>query len=249
MLHWMAEVTRTFEIHRIPGNLSYNMQTVEAEDQQVVRTGGAGSGGGGSNTGVRATPQAGGSIFLQSGSGAGFWEHLSDTLQRLLARPAVRPPSSTGLPAPWWCAARREGVREAGRHIDALNAWLARQVLLEIQLVTVKMGADNTMGIDWQVVGQKAGSLNPTIASTFADDASRATGATLGTFGFVIDPGIKPGNDSPPSLGGRLADHPAGALGPGRDQRAQRAAAGGAERPGGAAPGAERPGRAGRAWT
>ena len=196
VLRWMAEVSRTFEIHRVPGNLSYNMQTVEADDQQVVRAGGSG---GGSNTGVRATPQGSGSIFLQSGGG--FWENLRDTLQGLLGGPQYQPviDRSTGTVMVRGPAGR---VRAAGRHIDALNAWLARQVLLEIQLVTVKMGADNTMGIDWRVVGQKAGSLNPSIASTFADDASRATGATLGTFGFVIDPRPKAGSTSPPSLGG-----------------------------------------------
>ena len=198
-LHWMAEVSRTFEIHRVPGNITYTMSTVQADDQQIVRTGGAGGGGGGSNTGVRATPKAGGNIVLQSSGG--FWDTLEETLRRLIDDPR-RPPiidRTTGTVVVRGPAGR---VREVGRHIEALNVWLARQVLLEIQLVTVKMSADRVMGIDWQVVGQKAGSLNPAITSTFTEDAQRAAGATLGTFGFAIDPSPKFGTDKPPSLGG-----------------------------------------------
>ena len=184
-LHWMAEVSRTFEIHRVPGNIAYTMSTVKSDDQQIVRTGG---GGGGSSTGVRATPEAGGNIILQSAGG--FWDTLDETLRRLIDDPGNPPiiDRTTGTVVVRGPAGR---VREAGRHIDALNAWLARQVLLEIQLVTVKMSADRVMGIDWKVVGQKAGSFNPAISSTFTEAAQRATGATLGTFGFAIDPGAK----------------------------------------------------------
>ena len=45
-LHWMAEVSRTFEVHRVPGDITYTMQTARSM-RQVVQAGGGGGGGSG----------------------------------------------------------------------------------------------------------------------------------------------------------------------------------------------------------
>ncbi len=191
-LHWMAEVTRTFEIHRIPGDLSWTMSTVEADRTATVQ---AGAGAGGSTGGVRATPRAGSEITLNSN--ASFWEGLESTLLRLLGdeNPGPIIDRSTGtvvLRGP----ARR--VREAGRYIDALNRWLGRQVLLEIQLVTVTLSDSQSAGIDWQLVYQavtdqgaaeRPGGVEPGGRSGFADALARASGIDAGSIGVEFGVG------------------------------------------------------------
>lgn len=165
-LHWMAEVTRTFEIHRVPGDLALSMETAQADDQQVVQSGGSGS-----SEGVRATPESSGSINLRVG--VGFWESLEDTLVRLLGvenAPIID--KTTGTVVAHGPADR---VRQAEQHIDRLNAWLGRQVLLEIQLVTVNLSDDRSMGIDWKLVGAASGA-NPVGSSTLADLSARSFG-------------------------------------------------------------------------
>lgn len=168
-LYWMQEVTRTFEIHRVPGEIAYSMNTVQTDNTQIIQAGGSGSSGG-----VRATPDAGGTISLNVAED--FWASLSITLRRILgedSEPIID--KSTGTVVVRGSAAR---VREAGRHIARLNAWLARQVLLEVQLVTVTLNDDRSAGIDWQLV-RTAASANPVGSSDLALASARAMGLGL----------------------------------------------------------------------
>lgn len=168
-LTWMAEITRTFEIHRVPGEITYSMNTVQADNTQIIQAGGSGSG-----SGVRATPDAGGNISLIVSED--FWATLSTTLRRILgedSEPIID--RATGTVVVRGNAAR---VREAGRHIAALNAWLARQVLLEVQLVTVTLNDNRSTGIDWQLV-RNAASANPVGSSDLATASARALGLGL----------------------------------------------------------------------
>ena len=168
-LYWMEEITRTFEIHRVPGEITYSMNTVQTDNTQIIQAGGAGTSGG-----VRATPEAGGNISLSVAED--FWASLSVTLARILgedSRPIID--RSTGTVVVNGSAAK---VRAAGRHIAALNAWLARQVLLEVQLVTVTLNDDRSAGIDWQLVRASA-SANPTGGSDLALASARALGLGL----------------------------------------------------------------------
>ena len=189
-LHWMAEVTRTFEIHRVPGDLSWSMSTVESDRSATVQAGAGG--GGGSSGGVRATPRAGSEITLNSN--ASFWQGLEQTLVRLLGadNPAPIIDHSTGT------VVVRGRVREAGGYIDALNRWLARQVLLEIQLVTVTLSDSQSTGIDWQLVYQavtdqgapeRPGSAEPAGGSGFADALARASGIDAASVGIEFGDG------------------------------------------------------------
>ena len=192
-LHWMAEVTRTFEIHRVPGDLSWTMSTVESDRSAAVQAGTGG--GGGSSGGVRATPRAGSEITLNSN--ASFWDGLEATLLRLLGadNPAPIIDHSTGTVVVRGPAGR---VREAGGYIDALNRWLARQVLLEIQLVTVTLSDSQSTGIDWQLVYQavtdqggpeRPGSAEPAGRSGFADALARASGIDAASVGIEFGDG------------------------------------------------------------
>ena len=168
-LYWMQEVTRTFEIHRVPGEIAYSMNTVQTDNTQIIQAGGSGSSGG-----VRATPDAGGTISLNVAED--FWASLSVTLRRILgedSEPIID--RSTGTVVVRGSAAR---VRDAGRHIARLNAWLARQVLLEVQLVTVSLNDDRSAGIDWQLV-RTAASANPVGSSDLGLASARAMGLGL----------------------------------------------------------------------
>ena len=168
-LYWMQEVTRTFEIHRVPGEIAYSMNTVQTDNTQIIQAGGSGSSGG-----VRATPDAGGTISLNVAED--FWASLSVTLRRILgedSEPIID--RSTGTVVVRGSAAR---VRDAGRHIARLNAWLARQVLLEVQLVTVSLNDDRSAGIDWQLV-RTAASANPVGTSDLGLASARAMGLGL----------------------------------------------------------------------
>ena len=191
-LHWMAEVTRTFEIHRVPGDLSWSMSTVESDQSATVQ---AGAGAGGSTGGVRATPQAGSEITLNSN--ASFWDGLEATLVPLMGDDNPRPiiDRSTGTVVVRGAAGR---VREAGRYIEALNRWLARQVLLEIQLVTVTLSDSQSSGIDWQLVYQavtdegepeRPGDVEPAGRSDFADALARASGIDAASVGIEFGEG------------------------------------------------------------
>ncbi|MCY3819999.1 MAG: hypothetical protein OXH52_11645 [Gammaproteobacteria bacterium] len=192
-LHWMAEVASTFEIHRVPGDLSWSMSTVESDRSATVQAGGGG--GGGSSGGVRATPRTGGEITLNSN--ASFWQGLEETLIRLLGveNPAPIIDRSTGTVVVRGPAGR---VREAGGYIGALNHWLARQVLLEIQLVTVTLSDSQSAGIDWQLVYQavtdqgspeRPGSVEPGGRSGFADALARASGMDAASVGIEFGDG------------------------------------------------------------
>ncbi len=191
-LRWMAEVTRTFEIHRVPGDLSWSMSTVESDRSATVQ---AGTGSGGASGGVRATPLAGSEITLNSN--ASFWDGLEETLVPLMGDENPEPiiDRSTGTVVVRGLAGR---VREAGRYIDALNRWLSRQVLLEIQLVTVTLSDSQSTGIDWQLVYQavtdageteRPGEAEPTGRSGFADALARATGIDAASVGVEFGEG------------------------------------------------------------
>ena len=144
-LHWMAEVARTFEVHRVPGDFAYTMQTSGASGQVVQ----AGSGGGASG-GVRAGPAAGGELNVTLGDD--FWENIGRVLSDLLG--PEHPPIIDRTTATVHVRGPAGLVRAAGRHIDAVNAWLARQVLLDVQVVTVSLADSNAFGIDWQIVNR-----------------------------------------------------------------------------------------------
>lgn len=191
-LHWMAEVTRTFEIHRVPGDVTWTMSTIESDRSATVQ---AGAGAGGSSGGVRATPRTGSEITLTSD--ASFWEGLRATLLSLMGDDNPEPiiDRSTGTVVIRGPAGR---VREAGRYIDALNGWLTRQVLLEIQLVTVTLSDSQSTGIDWQLVYQavtdqgvaeRPGEPEPAGRSGFADALARASGMDAASFGVEFGEG------------------------------------------------------------
>ena len=181
-LHWMAEVTKTLEIHRVPGELSMSMRTASGEEDQVVQAGGSGS-----SSGVRASPESSGSIDLRIGGG--FWESLEAMLGRILG--FDHPPIIDRSTGQVLVRGPARLVRAAEGYVDALNSWLARQVLLEIQVVTVTFSDDRSTGIDWRLVRTASGA-NPTGGSNFADLSARALGST------------------PASVGIRLADELAG---------------------------------------
>ena len=191
-LHWMAEVTRTFEIHRVPGDLSWSMSTIEPERSATVQSG---AGSGGASGGVRATPPAGSEITLNSN--ASFWDGLDETLLRLLGddNPAPIIDRSTGTVVVRGSAGR---MHQAGRYIDSLNRWLARQVLLEIQLVTVTLSDSQSAGIDWQLVYQAVtdqgvpetpGSVEPAGRSGFARALARTSGIDAASVGVEFGEG------------------------------------------------------------
>ena len=144
-LHWMAEISRTFEVHRVPGDFTYSLRSARAA-RQVVQAGS----GGGSGGGVAAAPTA--DAVLTTSLGGDFWENLEAALARLLG--GGNPPIIDRTTATVTAHGPAGRVRAAGRHIAAINAWLARQVLLEVQVVTVTLADDQSTGIDWEVVNR-----------------------------------------------------------------------------------------------
>ena len=170
-LYWMAEVSRSFEVHRVPGDVTYNMQTTRSTGGQIVR---AGSGGGGATGGVSASPDSGG--VLNISLSANFWDNIAAALGELLG--PEYPPIIDRTTATVHVRGPAGRVRAAGRHIDAVNAWLARQVLLDVQVVTVTLADDNAFGIDWQIVSSAVSGYLAQGASGLA--AASATALGLG---------------------------------------------------------------------
>lgn len=188
-LHWTAHVSKTFEIHRVPGDFNFTMETSANSGGDVVQAGGSGGGGSG---GVRAGPSGGGALNITLGGN--FWENLERALVRLLG--AENPPIIDRTTATVHVRGPAGNVREAGRHINAINAWLARQVLLEVQVVTVTLTDDNAFGIDWEVVNKAASGA----------EGSTVTGLTAaGSLGTSVTRGLGLSTTAP-SVGARLGD-------------------------------------------
>ena len=192
-LYWTAETTRTVEIHRVPANLTYSMTTGESEEEEVVRTGQGGGGGG--SSGVRASPTGGGVIDLSSEGG--FWSDLESTLDGLLSeddhRPVIDRTTATVV-----LRGHPGRVRRAVRYIEALNRWLSRQVMLDVQLVQVTLADDRSSGIDWSLVynqpdlNQTEGNnsnLSLNTESSFAEVSANAINANAGQIGLTFTGG------------------------------------------------------------
>ena len=167
-LYWMAEISRSFEVHRVPGDVTFNMQTTRSAGSQVVRAGS----GGGSSGGVSASPDSGGTLNISLG--ANFWDNVEAALAELLG--PEHPPIIDRTTATVHVRGPAGRVRAAGRHIAAVNAWLARQVLLDVQVVTVNLADDNAFGIDWAVVSNAVDGVVPRSASSFATASVTALG-------------------------------------------------------------------------
>ncbi len=148
-LYWMAEITRTFEVHRVPGNLVYSMATVETSEE-VLETGV----GAGTVSQITATPESGGEITLDGGGT--FWTDLESTLSRLFTEAGGKAPAIDRNSGTVVLSGPAHMVRKAGRYIQALNRWLSRQVLLEVQLVKVTLSGKRNLGIDWNLVQDAA---------------------------------------------------------------------------------------------
>ena len=184
-LHWMAEVTRTFEIRRVPATLSYSVSASAGQQQQnAVQLGAGGSGA------IRASPQGDAQISLTS---AGlFWEDLERTLGQLLGEGDYDPviDRATGTVVLRGHAGR---IRRAGSYIAALNQWLGRQVLLEVQLVTVSLKDEQSSGVDWTLVRAATGAdgmtIAPTASSSLAELGAQALGITPATVGIDANEG------------------------------------------------------------
>lgn len=168
-LYWSKEITRSFELHRVPGDFDYSMETVDADDSALE----GGGGGGGGGTEITGTPEAGGSITLEGGGE--FWDDLEKGLNAYMKEGEVvidKGRATVILQGPAGM------VREAGRYIEALNRWLSRQVLLEVQLVNVTLTGQRNLGIDWTMVQESATSR--LVASSTGNFAGQLVGSRLG---------------------------------------------------------------------
>lgn len=155
-LYWMAEITRTFDIHRVPGDIEFSMETQEADDSALQSGGGGGGGGGGSGE-IDAGLDVGGEISIDGGGT--FWDDLESTLGTLAKSGTnFTIERSTGTVV---VRGPAHEVREIGRYITALNHWLERQVLLEIQLVQVTLSDESQLGIDWSLVRDTMAATHP----------------------------------------------------------------------------------------
>ena len=173
-LHWMAEISRSFEVHRVPGDVTFNLRTTRSVGNQVVR---AGSGGGGSSSGVTASPDSGGTLNLSLGEN--FWDNVAAALAELLG--PEHPPIIDRTTATVHVRGPAGRVRAVGRHIAAVNAWLARQVLLDVQVVTVNLADDNAFGIDWQVVSKAVDGVAARATGSLAAASASALGLGVST--------------------------------------------------------------------
>ena len=184
-LYWMAEVTRTYEIRRVPATLTYSVTSGASQQQNAVQLGAGGSGS------IRAAPTGSARIALTS---AGvFWDALESTLTQLLSEQDHAPviDRATGTVVLRGGAGR---VRRAGRYIATLNQWLGRQVLLEVQLVTVTLSDESSAGIDWSLV-QTAPNVDspltiaPTGVSNLAQMGAVALGISPASVGVAVNDG------------------------------------------------------------
>ena len=169
-LYWSRKITRAFEIHRVPGDFDYSMETVESSEEALEA--GGGGGGGGGNTEITGTPESGGSISLEGGGE--FWDGVEKALGSFMTEGDIQIDKSRGTVI---LSGPANMVRRAGEYVDALNKWLSRQVLLEVQLVNVTLTGKRNLGIDWTLVQDAATST--LVAGSTGNFAGRLVGSQL----------------------------------------------------------------------
>ncbi len=180
-LRWSRLITRTFSLWRVPGNRSFTLGS-GGDTGQALTGGGSGA--------VRAAPTGGGSVSLSSSGN--FWTEIEETLETILgAGGEVNTSESLGAITVTGLAPR---VRHAGNYIQALNEDLARQILLEIQVLEVNTSDSGTVGVNWELLRSNVTEAGETAAAALLDvqgnlgGTQSASGATLPAFTFRTRP-------------------------------------------------------------
>ena len=152
-LHWMKNILRTYEIHRIPGNLEYTMENQAGSgelEEAAERT---------INLGDDTDRDSASNLITLSGGGT-FWDDLATVLTNMMANEeGALPPSIDRSSGTVTLQGPAHAVHKAGRYIADLNRLMERQVLLEVQLVHVTLTGERKLGIDWELIQQTASTV------------------------------------------------------------------------------------------
>lgn len=117
------------------------------------------------NTGSRLHKN---SQYASTTSKGGFWEGIKATVEAILTENSKKKGLVTVQPtvARINVSGHARNVRAVKKYIESLNGDLSRQIVLEIQLLSVVMDDETTVGIDWEAVRTTGNSLTRVATET-----------------------------------------------------------------------------------
>lgn len=167
--------TRTFQVNAIPGDASVNANVLSGATSDSP-TGSGSSSGSTSGTGSNApTVSATNTANTVVNSQLSVFTSLTASIKAMLSRygsvvssPATGSITVTDTP---------DVLDEVAQFMDAQNRSLAKQVLLNVTVLSVDISADDSYGIDWGAVYQALGT-SFSLANTFATTATNPVSLT-----------------------------------------------------------------------
>jgi type IVB pilus formation R64 PilN family outer membrane protein len=179
-------VTRAIALKSLPNGLS-----VKGDLSMTSSGGGSGGAGGGGG---------GGSISVSYDVQSDYWAELPSTLKSMLSPSAfLKADPKSGIVTVTDALGNVERVEA---YLRSFNIQLLRQVVLELEVLTVDFTDSYNNGIDWNAVIQRAG-------NTFTITAPKGVPAGAGTVGFNFELG-RAGSDA--AVGAKPSNFIAGAL-------------------------------------
>jgi type IVB pilus formation R64 PilN family outer membrane protein len=151
--------TRVYQVIAIPGDSKLDASVVSASNNNGASSGGllsgGGGGGGGSGSGGVPTVSSDNSTNTAMNAQLSVYSGLQSAIKTMLspagtviASPATGSISVTDTP---------DVLDRVGTFIEQQNRVLARQVLVNVTVLSVTLSADDTFGIDWTAVYQALG--------------------------------------------------------------------------------------------
>lgn len=154
-IYWQAFVTRTFDVAFMPGGTDYLMGKSSSSGTGATPTMTGGGGGGGNGTGTVAnytTSDSSDSEYSSLKGTLSIWKDLDSTIRQLLSPEGkvMVSESTTSVTV----RDRPSNVHLIGQYIYNLNQNLAKQVLVKIQVLEIKLTNGYDFGINWQLIAR-----------------------------------------------------------------------------------------------
>lgn len=148
-VYWQAFITRTYDIAFMPGSSDYLMGKAASGGGSSADT----TGGGGSTNGQVSNYVASDSSNSEYSSLKGtlsIWKDLDATIKQLLSPDGkvMVSESTTSVTV----RDRPTNVELVSQYIHNLNTNLAKQVLVKVQVLDIKLLNDWNFGLDWQLI-------------------------------------------------------------------------------------------------
>jgi type IVB pilus formation R64 PilN family outer membrane protein len=181
-VYWQAYVTKTFDVAFMPGATDYMMGKASGSSGS---TSGSSGGTGGAVTGV--IDDSASSQYSNIKATLSVWKDLETTVKQLLSEKGtvVVSEATTSVTV----NDKPANVALVSNYIANLNKTLARQVLVKVEVLEIKLESDFNYGIDWSIVERAFGGSNLTLNANYGTPVSITplTGGSAPTGGFSFD--------------------------------------------------------------